>query len=45
MCKYNYKQLPIHKNLTVKLYNSTHYLHITDNTHAARNAAQIRDLK
>jgi hypothetical protein len=33
---YNYKQLSILINLTIKLYNRTHYLHITENTHAAK---------
>jgi hypothetical protein len=41
MHKYNYKQLPKLINLTIKLCNTTHYLHFTDNTHAAKNAAQM----
>jgi hypothetical protein len=35
MRKYNYKQLSKLTELTIKLYNTTDYLRITDNTHAA----------
>jgi hypothetical protein len=33
--KYNYKQLSKLIKIIIKLYNTTHYLHITDSTHDA----------
>jgi uncharacterized membrane protein len=39
------KQLSVLINLTIKLYNTTYYLHTTDNTHAAKGMEreQIRN--